>query len=171
MLLSSVTVLPAATWGQMIQEALTGQPVAVSTDPAATAPATATAANQSLLEQIRANIPSLIANIKILAPKAIELASKTAEGGFFSGITAAVTMDPAVRNAAVSLYSQITTVTSSAQTLLNNADPATKATVKGLLAQVVQVPEFQTLMSHIKNFPIIGGQIEGYLATLQQAAQ
>lgn len=168
LLLSTVNLANAETWLETLQQAINPtQPAAVSSAPAADRPAVAAPVNQSLVEKIRANIPSLIANIKLLAPKAVEIAAKSAQGGWFSGLTSVFTsMDVESRAAFLNLVTQVGTVAEAARSLLATADPATQSTVKGLLAQVTNLPEFQTLLNKAKEIPLVGGQLDAYLRSL-----
>ena len=173
LLLSTVNLANGATWGDMFQQYLGGQPVASAT-------ATATSQSASLVDQLKASLPELIENIKTLAPKAKELAAKAAEsqasGGMFSGISgwfaraAELGGDKAAQNAVTGLASQLPNITDTAKKLLDSADPATQSLVKGLLAKVVEIPEFKTLLQYATSIPIIGGQLQGLLNLITKEA-
>ncbi len=168
---------PAPAGGSSFLARLVGamdpnQPATVATTSAADRPAVAAPAYQVALEKIVTNAPSLIANIKLLAPKALEIAAKSAQGGWFSGLTSAFTsMDTESRAAFLNLVTQVGSVATAARSLLASADPATQATVKGVLAQIVAVPEFKTLLDQAKNIPLVGGQLDAYLQTLTAEAR
>lgn len=180
LLLSGSSLMNAVSWSEMIQGALTGgqQPVAASSSASAPSAAqasgwdflkglagdqsavtTAATANQSLVAQIRDLVPSVIANIKLVAPALANIATKSQEG-FFSGISAVFSTDSATKQALGTLIQQIKTIVSAAQNLFNTADPATKETVKGLLNQVTRVPEFNTLFQQAKDAPFIGSALK-----------
>lgn len=126
--------------------------------------------NQTLLSQLTTTIPALIANIKLIAPKALEIATQYTQGGWFSALAAVGSMDSATRNAFVDVITKVRAASNTASSLLANADPATKTAVKGVLAQVIEAPEFKSLLDNAKNIPIIGSQLDGYLKSLTAEA-
>jgi guanyl-specific ribonuclease Sa len=130
----------------------------------------ATYSNQTLLSQLTTAIPSLIANIKLIAPKALEIATQYTQGGWFSALAAVGSMDSATRNAFVDVITKLRAASNTASSLMANADPATKTAVKGVLAQVIEAPEFKSLLDNAKNIPIIGSQLDGYLKSLTAEA-
>ncbi len=156
----------------MIQEALTGQPATVSTAPAATVPASvaATAAaatgTKSILAQLQESFPSFIANIKQITAK-LDTVSDASKQGFWSGIKSAFNIDSQTAQAFSDLKTQAPTIASRVKELINSADPTTQATVKGLISQVTQLPQFQKLVEYIKSMPFTGGLTEA-LNTLTQ---
>jgi len=209
LLISSIHAVHAASWGQMLQDAVSGQPAASSAPanqgsqswlemltgksatPAAPTPQAQTGTswlqmlagqsaadrsaataynNQTLLSQLTTAIPSLIANIKLIAPKALEIATQYTQGGWFSALAAVGSMDSATRNAFVDVITKVRAASNTASSLMANADPATKTAVKGVLAQVIEAPEFKSLLDNAKNIPIIGSQLDGYLKSLTAEA-
>ncbi len=171
LLLSTVSLANGASWAEMFQQYM-GQPVASTTATATTG--TAVTQQASVLDQLKDLIPGLIANIKILAPKVVELASKGAQGGISGWFARAADLggDTVAQNALKGLVNQLTTISGSATSLLSNGDATTQSMVKGLLSQVTQIPEFKTLLEYAKNIPMIGGQLQSYLESLtKEAAQ
>lgn len=126
--------------------------------------------NQTLLSQLTTTIPTLITNIKLIAPKALEIATKYTQGGWFSALAAVGSMDAATRNAFVDVITKVRNVSNTASSLMDKADPATKTMAKNLLTQVIAVPEFKSLLDNAKNIPIIGGQLDSYLKSLTAEA-
>lgn len=169
LLISSVNIVNGASWTEMMQEALTGKPATVATAPASGASTATAASNQLNLDQIKNTVPSLIENIKLVVAKLTDVTTKATEGGFFSGIKAAFSDINQSAAAFSSLTTQAATVAMAARSLLNTADPQTKAVVQDLVAQVVQIPEFQKLLEYVKNTPF-GGQLTQYLDSLKQEA-
>jgi len=150
---------PEAKTGTSWLEMVTGQSVADR-------PAATPAAAQTTLSQLTTAIPTLIANIKLIAPKALEIATQYSKGGWLSGLSSVGSMDTATRTAFIDVITKARAVSNYATSLLANADAATKSTVQGLLAQLVAVPEFKSLLDSAKNIPIIGSQLDGYLKSL-----
>lgn len=160
---ASTTPAPQAQTGSSWLEMLTGKTAADTS-------AASAFESQTLLSQLKTAIPSLITNIKLIAPKAIEIATQYSQGGLMSGLGAVATMDAATRNAFIDVITKVRSVSNTASSIMDKADPATKNMAKGLLAQVIAVPEFKALVDNAKNIPIIGGQLDTYLKSLTAEA-
>jgi hypothetical protein len=169
LLLSSANIMNGATWIERLQEAFTGKPAAVSTETEKMG-ATAETSTQSNLDEIKKDVPSLTEKIKLVVAKLNEV-KKAAEEGFFSGLKAAFNINQETATAFSKITTQAGTVAKTAHNLLNTSDEQTKAEVKGLLAQVVQIPEFQQLVEYAKTLPIIGSKLTESLNSLKQEAE
>jgi hypothetical protein len=172
LLLTSANIANGATWLEWLQETLTGNPEAVATKTEeVSAPSETPGQSQSSLDQIKKDVPSLMGNIKLVVAKLNDVKTKVTEGGFFSGLKAAFSINTETANAFSQLTTQAGAIVLAARNLLNTSDSQTKATVQGLIAEVVKIPEFQQLVEYAKTMPFIGKQLSAYLDSLKQEAE
>lgn len=168
-LLSSVNIANGATWMEMLQEAFTGKPTAVATETEEMNVAAETSTQVSL-DQIKKNVPSLMENIKLVVAKLNEVKTKAAESGFFSALKAAFNINQETATAFSNLTTQAGMIVAAAHNVFTSSDSQTQATVQGLIAEVVQMPEFQQLAEYAKTLPLIGKKLTEYLDSLKQEA-
>lgn len=171
-LLLGVNIAHGASWAEMFQQAVTGQPAAVATTPAPSvaAPATtAVASNQLNIDQIKNTIPSVVQGIKLIVAKFNDVTAAS-QTGFWAGLKSAFSIDQATANAFSNLSTQAVSVVTAARSVLATADPATKSMVQGLVAQAVNIPEFQKLLEYAQSMPFVGGKLTDALNGLKQVA-
>jgi len=117
--------------------------------------------------KVKANVPVIIASVRVLLPKVQSIVSSASTGGF-SGLISSVVQgatDSSTREAVMNLASKVGE-TIGAVVDLKNAPTSVKQDAKGILAAITKDKDIQQLLSIVKGVPFVGTMLSDKLNEL-----
>ena len=109
------------------------------------------------IAKVKANVPVIIASVKVLVPKVQQIVGSASSGGFTGFISSVVqgALDSSTREAVMNLVGKIGETIDQIITL-KKAPTSVKQDAKGILSAITKDKDVQQLLSIIKGVPFVG---------------
>lgn len=108
--------------------------------------------------KVKANVPVIIASVKVLVPKVQAIVSTAASGSWTGAVSSAIqgALDSSTREAIMNLVSKVGETINLVVTLKNSKDTTAKQDARNILSAITKDPDIQKLLDIVKGVPFVG---------------